>query len=117
MNISSIIYDCIRAIVCKNARDKCYLGECLNCPNTPILREYLLECFDKNDIFERQFESWFQTDRCTVGSKRENVYDFLNILDEKLMKLKTHDFVAKEQSRYLNNLKGNLLEGEVYSVF
>lgn len=84
----------------------------LDCPNTSTLREHLLECFDKNNIFEIRFESWFQTDRCTIGSKSENVYDFLNTLGDILMKLKTHDFFAKKQSLYVNNLKENLEEGE-----
>ena len=29
-------HDCIQAIVCNDSHDRCYLGDCLNCPNTSI---------------------------------------------------------------------------------
>lgn len=105
-------HDCIQAITCSNASDKCYLGDCLECPNMSILRKHLLECFAKNDIFQVEYDSWFQTDRCTIASKTVSVDEFMDILGEKLMKLKTHDFFAKSQSVFVKDLKGNLQEGE-----
>ena len=44
-------HDCIQAIVCNDSHDRCYLGDCLDCPNTSILRKHLRKCFDENDIF------------------------------------------------------------------
>ena len=105
-------HDCMQAVVCTNARDKCYLGECLDCPNMVLLRKHLLECLKEMNIFEIQFESWFQTDRCTIGSKTVNIYEFLNILGEKLLKLKTHDFFARKQFIFSDQLKQNLQKGE-----
>lgn len=105
-------HDCIQAIVCTDAHDRCYLGDCLDCPNMSIFRKHLLECFVKNDIFEIDYQSWFQTDRCTIASKTVNVHEFMDILGEKLMKLKTHDFFAKQQSLFVSNVKSNLQEGE-----
>ena len=105
-------HDCIDAIVCANAHDICYLGECLDCPNMSKLRKHLLECFKNNDILEIKYQSWFQTDRCTIAWKTENIYEYLDNLGEKLMKLKTHDFFAKKQYLFAENLKKNLHEGE-----
>lgn len=105
-------HDCIKAIVCSNAHDKCHLGDCLDCPNMSILREHLLEYFNKSNIFEIQYESWFQTDRCTIASKTVNVHEFMDILGEKFIKFKSHDFFVKKQSLFVNDLKKNLQEGE-----
>ena len=105
-------HDCIQAIVCSNASSKCYLGDCLDCPNMSVLRKHLLECFERNDIFQIQYESWLQTDRCTIVSTTINVYEFMNILGEKLIKFKTHDFFAREQYLFLSDLKKNLQKGE-----
>ena len=89
-------HDCIDAIVCANGRDTCYLGECLDCPNMSKLRKHLLECLKNNGILEINCQSWFQTHRCTIASKTENIYKYLDNLGDKLMKLKTHDFFAKK---------------------
>ena len=43
-----------------------------------ILRKHLLKCFDENDIFEIEYQSWFQTDRCTIPSKTINVHEFID---------------------------------------
>ena len=105
-------HDCIQTIVCANARDECYLGECLDCPNMSKLRPHLLECLEMKDIFEIEYESWFQTDRYTIASKTVRIHEFMDILGEKLSKLKTHDFFAKKQFIFTNDLKENLQEGE-----
>ena len=105
-------HDCIQAIVCNDSHDRCYLGHHLDCPNTSILRKHLLKCFDENDIFQIEYQSWFQTDRCTIASKTVNVHEFMEILVEKLMKLKIHDFFTKKQSLFVNNVKSYLQEGE-----
>ena len=80
----------------------------LGSPNTSILRKHLFKCFDENDIFQIEYQSWFQTDRCTIASKTVNVHKFMDILGEKLMKLKTHGFFTKKQSLFVNNVKSNL---------
>ena len=49
-------HDCIQAIVCNDSHDRCYLGDCLDCPNTSILRKHLLKCFDENDIFQIEYQ-------------------------------------------------------------
>ena len=98
--------------MCNDSHDRCYLGDCLDCPNTSVLQKHLLKCFDENDIFHIEYQSWFQTDRCTIASKTVNVHEFMDILGKKLMKLKTHDFFAKKQSLIVNNVKSNLQEGE-----
>ncbi len=40
------------------------------------------------------------------------VEDFLDLFVEKLETLTRHDFIAKQQARYLNDVKENLLPGE-----
>ena len=81
-------------------------------PQYVYITKHLLKCFDKNDIFQIEYQSWFQTDRCTIASKTVNVHEFMDILGEKVMKLKTHDFFAKKQSFFVNNVKSNVQERE-----
>ena len=105
-------HDCIREIVCDNAVSDCYLGECLDCPNMRKLRKHLLECFNSKNISEIKYESWFQSDRSTIGSKTVNIYEFMNVLGDKLIKLKTHDYFAREQFIFVEELKKSLQKGE-----
>ena len=105
-------HDCIDAIVCDKQSDECYLVECLDCPNMKKLRKHLIECLENNEIFQIKYESWFQTDRCTIASKTVSYYEFMDILGDKLMKLKTHDFFAKKQFIFTDTLKKNLEKGE-----
>lgn len=105
-------HDCIEATVCANAHDECYLGECLDCPNMSGLRKHLLECFERKNILQIEYESWLQTDRCTIASKSVSIYEYMDILGDKLMKFKTHDFLARKQFIFTNELKKNLKKGE-----
>ena len=73
-------HECIQAIVYNDSHDRYYLGDCLDCPNTSILRKHLLQCFDENDIFQIEYQSWFQTDRYTIDSKTVYVHEFMDIL-------------------------------------
>ena len=59
-------HGCIQAIVFNDSHDRCYLGDCLDCPKTSILRKHLLKCFDENDIFQIEYQSWF--DRSVYNS-------------------------------------------------
>lgn len=43
-------HDCIRAIICLNPSNDCYLGNCKKCPETDVLKEILIEAFDRNCI-------------------------------------------------------------------
>lgn len=103
---------CINSIVCQSPSENCHLGQCLDCPNTNNLKEALLTSFNENDFHEITFDSWMQTDRCTIVSQTMNTHEFLDLLGEKLMKLKTHDYVARQQSQFVSILKKNLKDGE-----
>lgn len=89
-------HDCIiEAIVCAKPLAACYLGDYLDCPNTTRIKELLLKIFDDNDIYDVSFETWMQTDRCTIVSRTMNTHEYLELLGNNLIKLKTHDFFAK----------------------
>lgn len=110
-------HDCINAIVCAKPLDACFLGDCLDCPNTAVLKEILLQSFNDNNIYNVKFETWMQTDRCSIVTQSVDTYEYLNLLDDKLMKLKTHDFFARKQSVFIHDLKKKLLEGEFLVCF
>ena len=97
--------DCINKIVCSQPSDKCFLGDCLDC----------VASF--SNLQEIKYESWKQTDRCSIISETIKVSSFLEILKDKLIKLKTHDFFAKQRAMFIRNLKENLEDGEIVISF
>ena len=110
--------DCINKIVCSQPSDKCFLGDCLDCvANFSNLQEIMMKSFKNHGIQEIKYESWKQTDRCSIIFETIKVSSFLEILKDKLIKLKTHDFFAKQQALFIRNLKENLEDGEIVISF
>lgn len=109
--------DCIDASVCQNASENCFLGNCLRCPNFDALKKTLLDFLEATNISEIKYDTWTQTDRCTITLKNVQIYEYLDLLCEKLMKLKTHDFFAKRQSEFVKKLKSDLIDGEFIVTF
>lgn len=105
--------DCLNAIVCSNPASSCFFADCKNCPGTKEIKEILIELFDEYDINEIKFDSWLQTDRCTLKTILMTADEFDNDFCQRLEKLKTHDFIAKQQSLFVKNLKEKLLPGEL----
>ncbi|KAJ8685076.1 hypothetical protein QAD02_020869 [Eretmocerus hayati] len=76
------------------------------------MRNSLLDKFEENDISVIKIETWTHTDRCSIVTESSNTHEFLDLLCERLMKLKTHDFIARQQSAFLKELKINLQPGQ-----
>lgn len=104
--------DCINLLICSHPTSSCYLGGCEFCPGESKVEENLIKYFEENEIDEIKFDSWTQTDRCALNTIILSTDDFVNELCQKLMKLKSHHFIAKEQSSFMKSLKNSLQKDE-----
>lgn len=105
--------DCLRRITCVNSSDKCFLGECNNCPLITDFSEFLLSQLDEKNIDYVQYTTWTATDRSTLKTETLSTYNFVEELCHQLERLKPHSFIAKQQSQFFENKKNNLIEGEI----
>lgn len=105
--------DCLKAIMCQKPKPECHLNNCVSCPGTDKLYNLFTRLLDEAEVTEVLFSVWESTDRATLRTDNFPVEDFMQELCEKLINLKTHHFIAKEQSSYLENLRTNLKNGEV----
>ena len=102
----------IASITCNPAQPSCYLGECNYCPDVESLRTQLTQCFEEAQVDTVEFKQWTTTDRSTLETKVQTTDDFLEQFLSKLQLLKRHDFVAKQQTQYLQSRKESLVAGE-----
>ena len=89
-----------------------HLGDCTECPGRESLREMLERYFNEEEIEEIEFKQWTTTDRSTLQTIVQSTDEFIESFLDKLEKLRRHDFIAKQQSRYLAERKESLKEGE-----
>ncbi|KAJ8665461.1 hypothetical protein QAD02_007123 [Eretmocerus hayati] len=104
--------DCISHLVCQNPTDDCFLNRCKKCPSIESFKKRLYQYFDEKNIDQVQYRCWHSTDRCSLQTRTTSKEDYVNELARLLQKLKTHSFIAKKQSAFLEWLKQNLKEGE-----
>ena len=96
--------------MCLDVTNSCQLGECRSCPGITKIKENLLQFFDEEDLNEVTFDSWQQTDRCTFLTLIMNADDYVNELCEGLVKLRTHNFLTKEQTSFFKSLETSEME-------
>ncbi|KAK3916791.1 ARL14 effector protein [Frankliniella fusca] len=110
-------HDILRECVCESPTANCYLESCCSaCPGTEILEAKLRNFFDDNLIDKVEYQQWASTDRCHLETYSKDAHEFLVILLEQLKTLLPHHFIAKSQSKFYRELKGNLKEGEILTV-
>ena len=109
---TSIIWDFAYLIspyqTSKNERN---LNFKLSPPSDLESKLYELGNYDDGTVIK--FSQWTSTCRANLISCRENVPLFKTSIIEQLEKLTPHSFIARCQSNYLREPKGNLEENEV----
>lgn len=108
--------DCMDTVICQPPTNKCYFGECRDCPGSANLRTILENLFMDNFLDEITYNQWTQIDRCSLETIIKPADDFVDIFVEYIPKLLHHDFVAKKQAEYFQTTKNNLEIGEVLVV-
>lgn len=99
--------------LCSNPKVECHMGECISCPKVKVVKEYISTLFDENCIIEVRYDRWNQTDRCKLETLITDADEYINAVCERLPKFNKHNIIAKEQSAFVRQLKGNLKSDEV----
>lgn len=109
--------DCLQQITCTNSSEECSLGECKKCPNISDFTLNIQKLLEEQDIHNIQFSSWTGTDRSTLLTQIVSTTTFLEELSNKLLLLKPHSFISKQQSQFFKNKKESLNDGEALVIF
>ena len=105
----STYHHLLAKMICNPPLPDCYLGKCEVCPGTEPLKQELYSLFDENMIDSITYKQWTAVD-C---SSLETVSDFAESFCEKLEALRSHSFIASQQSKFFDETKSSLKPGEV----
>ena len=104
--------DCLAAIQCESPEYDCAVGKCAECPGAELLREELEAVMEENGVETVHYNQWTNTDRANLETRIVPVEEFLDVFMAALKKLQLHDFIAKNQAKFLAYKKENLTSGE-----
>lgn len=104
--------DCLNVMMCQSPSPACHLNECKHCPGIQPLSDDLLKLLNNEMIDEVEFRVWQTTDRSTLQTIKVDTLDFINDLSNRLIVLKPHEFITRQQSEFCARVKSNLAEGE-----
>ena len=104
--------DCLAAIQCESPSYKCVSGTCTECPGAEALKEELEAAMEENGVETVQYNQWTNTDRAHLETRIAPVEEFLDVFMAALKKLQLHDFIAKNQAKFLAEKKDSLTPGE-----
>lgn len=108
--------DCLKQITCENPSENCFLGTCAECPSIANFSNFLQQLLDEKHIHHVQFSAWTATDRSTLETRIVVANEFVEELSSRLLLLKPHSFLSKQQSQFFSNKKDNLDDGEVLVI-
>lgn len=103
---------CLALLHCNPPQEKCFFRKCDYCPKTEKLIHLLNYVFDKKGVDEIEFNEWVSIDRSTIQTQILAVDEFIQTFLERLQNLMKHDFIAKIQMAFYQQLKENLIDGE-----
>lgn len=103
---------CLAKMLCNPPNINCYKSECKECPMVAPIRIIIEGAFEENLIENVTYRQWVSVDRCSLETLQKSNEDFINVFCHKLTLLIKHDFIAKQQSSFINCKKENLKESE-----
>lgn len=104
--------DSLSRIICNIPTTNCFLQQCVECPGCDILIEQLRDLFQENMIDQIIYRQWVTVDRTSLETLQSSTEEYLDKLADKLRRLLTHAYIAKEQSTFFNQKKTELQPGE-----
>lgn len=103
---------CLAKMLCNPASIDCNMGNCTSCPGNGEIRTTLEKAFEENMVEKITFRQWISVDRCNLETLQKSSAEFIDLFCDKLSVLVCHDFVAKQQSSFMNHIKENLKDSE-----
>eukprot|EP00731_Ephydatia_muelleri_P017532 Em0010g630a len=97
---------------CEPSTYNCAIGTCTDCSGTGGLREELEAIMEDNGVETVQYNQWINTDRANLETRIAPVEEFLDAFMVALEKLKLHDYIAKNQAKFVAEKKERLNPGE-----
>lgn len=102
--------------MCAFPSSDCHFGKCSDCPGIDVLKNILDNLFDYNAIENITYKYWISNPRCSLETLVKTSSEFVDIFCNHLVSLLTHDFIAKQQSAFLKQIKESLNEDEVVVI-
>ena len=81
------------------------MTNCIKCRDYHHLKCRFLKNFKNRLVDNVTYKSWISTDRTTLKTTVKPVEEFVDHLLVSLNKLQKHDFIAKQQSSFLKQMK------------
>ncbi|KAJ8672245.1 hypothetical protein QAD02_003504 [Eretmocerus hayati] len=105
--------DVSASIMCSPSTNECYFRECLCSPDIQSIVDEMNHLLQRESIAEITFKQWTNVDRSTLETLTQKLPQVMEAVLGSLPDLLKHDFLAKEQSRYVKKRKKLLAFGEV----
>lgn len=103
---------CLANMLCNPPSIDCCTNNCSSCPGVEKINTILKEKFEEKIIEKITFRQWVTVDRCSLETFEKNTSEFIELFCDKITVLVCHDFIARQQSSFMNDTKGNLKDGE-----
>jgi hypothetical protein len=110
------IEDLVQMLMCCDATDDCYVGECTECPRMENLEEALKDLYFNSNVSQVSFKCWDTAAKCELKSKTLTVDDFVSEILSDLVKFAKHAFLATKQIESFKRDKESSCDGEVLVV-
>lgn len=104
IGLEKLNYFLVDIIVCDKTSKICMIHRCTNCPGTNS---------ESDEGMEIDFKQWAKVDKAYLLSMKLPIYEFIELLVEKLNDNTSYSFIARAQSDYLKKLKETLESNEV----
>lgn len=101
------VKDFVDNLVC--GQQECYLGLCINCPNVNKIEEVLQNCQAEGDV---TFAQWTHTDSIEIRKLILSAEDFKKTFIDYVPKILEHEYVYREQSKYIRKIKTDFFKNE-----
>jgi hypothetical protein len=87
-------------IMCNPPSQQCFFDDCNSCPSIHDFKEALLTALEDEMIDNITYKQWVSVDRCSFETICKSTQEFVEEFAVKLVKLKKHDFISKQQSAF-----------------
>lgn len=104
--------DILNSVICVEPTRDCYFKKCNFCPGIENIVSQIEETLLENNIKSLTYQQWLNTDRSSLETVTQEANYFLDNFKQQLNVLQTHNFIAKNQNKFLKYLKLNLKIGE-----
>lgn len=99
-------------VICEEPSNICYLGQCSDCPGSGPLKDTLEVNFNLYGVDHLKFKQWTKTDGSSMEDFHMSESEFIDKLLGQIPEILKHDYLAKQQAKFLRHLKENLEEGK-----